>query len=138
MAIIGKEINGVRIKFAPAVNREVDPRMIEGLRRAIRADIAEGHVLNEIFLSSANDQNELPSQHVQGGGKAVDISHINGMKMSVYYASSKSVKAIVDAIQTAFERYPHRRENFGPSFRKKLGAAASIGGHRDHVHLSVN
>lgn len=138
MAIIGKEINGVRIKFAPAVNREVDPRMIEGLRRAIRADIAEGHVLNEIFLSSANDQHELSSQDVQGGGKAVDISHINGMKMSVYYASSKSVKAIVDAIQTAFEGYPHRRENFGPSFRKKLGAAASIGGHRDHVHLSVN
>jgi len=112
--------------------------MIEGLRRTIRADIAEGHVLNEIFISSANDQHELPSRHVQGGGKAVDISRINGMKMSVYYASSKSVKAIVDAIQTAFEGYPHRRENFGPSFRKKLGAVASIDGHRDHVHLSVN
>lgn len=138
MAIIGSEINGVRIKFAPAVNREVDPRVIEGLRRIIRADIAEGHALNEIFISSANDQHQLPSRHVQGDGKAVDISRINGMKMSMYYASSKSVKAIVDAIQTAFEGYPHRRENFGPFFRKKLGAAASIDGHRDHIHLSVN
>jgi len=138
VAIIGSEINGVRIKFAPAVNREVDPRVIEGLRRIIRADIAEGHALNEIFISSANDQHELTSRHVQGDGKAVDISRINGMKMSMYYASSKSVKAIVDAIQTAFEGYPHRRENFGPFFRKKLGAAASIDGHRDHLHLSVN
>lgn len=122
MAIIGNEINGVRIKFAPAVNWEVDPRMIQGLRRAIQTDIADEHVLNEIFIASANDQHELPSRHVQGGGKAIDISRINGMKMSVYYASSKSVKAIVDAIQAAFEGYPHRRENFGPSFLNPIDA----------------
>ena len=138
MPIIGNLVNGVSVKFAPAVNRDVDPRMIEGLRRAIKTGIAEGHVFSEIYISSANDQHELPSRHVQGGGKAVDISRINGMKMSVSYMSNKSVKAIVDAIQTAFETYPYRRENFGPFFKKKLGASMQVAGHRDHVHLSVN
>ena len=138
MPIIGSVVNGVSVKFAPAVNRDVDPRMIEGLRRAIRADIAEGHVLREIFISSANDQHEPPSRHVQGGGKAVDISRINGMKMSVYYMSNPAVKTIVDAIQVAFETYPYRRENFGPFLKKKLGVPMLIAGHRDHVHLSVN
>jgi len=138
MPIIGSIVNGVSVKFAPAVNRDVDPRMIEGLRRAIRADIAEGHVLSEIYISSANDQHEPPSRHVQEGGKAVDISRINGMKMSVHYLSNPVVKAIVDAIQTAFERYPYRRENFGPFLKKRLGVPMLVTGHRDHVHLSVN
>lgn len=73
-----------------------------------------------------------------GEGKAVDISRINGMKMAVFYTTNASVKAIVDAIQTAFETYPYRRENFGPFFKKKLGAPMSIAGHLDHIHLSVN
>jgi hypothetical protein len=130
--IIGNEINGVIVKFAPAVSREVDPRLIEGLRRTIRSDIAEGQVLEEIYLSPVNDQ------HAQDGGKTIDISRINGLKMSVYYTSNKLVKGIVDAMQTAFERYPQRVENFGPSFKKKLGASMLDGGYRDHVHLSVS
>ena len=138
MPVIGNKINDVIVKFSPAVNREVDQHMIEGLRRVIRGDIAEGQVLNEIYISSANDQHELPSRHVQGGGKAVDISRINGMKMSVYYPTDKSVQAIVSAIQMAFELYPLRRENFGPAFKKKLGAVSQVSGHRDHIHLSVN
>ena len=138
MPIIGNTINGVSVKFAPAVNRDVDSRMIEGLRRVIQTDIADQHELREIYISSANDQHELPSRHVQGGGKAVDISRINGMRMSVSYMSDKSVKAIVDAIQTAFETYPYRRENFGPLFKKKLGMPMQVNGHRDHIHLSVN
>ena len=126
MSIVGNEINGVSVKFAPTANRDIDPSMLEGLRRTIRTDLAEGHVLNEIYISS------------QGGGKAVDISRINGMKLSVFYSSNQSVKAVVDALQTTFERYPQKRENFGPSIKKTQGMSMQIADHRDHVHLSVS
>ena len=138
MPLIGNVINGVSVRYGPGVNQNVDPRVIEGLRRVIKPNIADGHVLSEIYISSANDQHELPSRHVLGGGKAVDISRIYGMRMAVFYTMNASVKAIVDAIQTAFETYTYRRESFGPFFKKKLGAPMSIGGHLDHIHLSVN
>lgn len=57
-------MNGVSVRYGPGVNQHVDPRVIEGLRRAIKPNIAEGHVLSEIYISSANDQHELPSRYV--------------------------------------------------------------------------
>ncbi len=51
---------------------------------------------------------------------------------------SPAVKAIVDAMQTEFETYLHRRENFGPLFKKKLGIDHPVPGHNDHIHFSVN
>lgn len=138
MSLIGNVINGVNIKYGPGVSQEVDIRVIEGLRRVLKPNIAEGHMLSEIYISSANDQHEQPSRHVMGGGKAVDISRINGMKMAVFYTSNASVKAIADAIQSAFETYTYRRENFGPFFKKKLGTPMPMAGHLDHIHLSVN
>lgn len=136
MSIIGNEINGVTVKFAPTVNRDIDSSMMEGLRRTIRTDIAEGHVLNEIFVSATSDEPESPGRLTQG--KALDISRVNGMKLSVFYSSNKSVKAIVDALQSAFERYPQKRENFGPLVKKKQGMVVQSADYRDHVHLSVN
>ena len=132
MSIIGNEMNGVIVRFAPAASRDVDPSMIEALRRTVRRNIAEGQALKEIHIAPANDQ------HARESGKTIDISRINGMNLSVYYTSNQSVKAIVDAMQAAFERYPQRLENFGPRFKKKRGASMLDGGHRDHVHLSVS
>ena len=48
------------------------------------------------------------------------------------------IKAIVDSIQTTFESYSHRRENFGPLFKRKLGKDHPVKGHQDHIHLSVD
>lgn len=79
-----------------------------------------------------------PSRHVQGEGKAVDISRINGNKMSIFYPGNATVKAVVDAMQTEFENYTHRRENFGPFMKKKLDNNHQVSGHGDHIHLSVN
>lgn len=59
-----------------------------------------------------------PSRHVQGEGKVVDNSRINGNKMSIFYPDNATVKAVVDAMQTEFENYTHRRENFGPFMKK--------------------
>jgi hypothetical protein len=49
-----------------------------------------------------------------------------------------AIKAIVDAIQTAFDTYSKRRENFGPHFKHEHGKPFTVGGHKDHIHLSVN
>ena len=94
--------------------------------------------MKEIYISSANDSHSYPSRHVQGNGKGVDISRINGMKMGLYYKKNKTVQNITDSIQNCFETYPYRRENFGPLFKKKLGKPYKVKGHNDHVHISVN
>jgi len=97
MPAIPNKINDVVIEFSPKVNRNVDQKIIDALKIVIKKTIVKGKPLNKIYISSANDQHKIPSRHVQGDGKAVDISRINGMKMSVYYPSSPEVKAITDA-----------------------------------------
>lgn len=138
MPNIPNNINGVTVEFSSSVNKNVDQKIIDALEKAIKPAITQGYVLSKIYISSANDQHQLPSRHVQGNGKAVDISRINGMKMSVFYRSNPTVKAIVEAIQSEFESNVHRRENFGPYLKKKLGTNHSISGHNDDIHFSVN
>ena len=121
MPNISNNINGVSVEFSAKVNKSVDQKIINALRQVVKTNIASGHTLFKIYISSAHDQHRLPSRHVQGKGKAVDVSRINGMKMSMFYPSNAAVKAIFDAMQTEFESYIHRRENFGPLFKKKLG-----------------
>ena len=136
MPSIPSAINGVQIDFAPGVNREVDARLIQGLRHCIKPEISIGYKLRRIYISSANDSHSMPSRHAQS--KAVDISRINGKKMAIAYGNTAEVTAIAQGIQSVFETFLHRRENFGPSIKHKLGASHSVKGHRDHIHLSVN
>ncbi len=136
MPTIPSAINGVQIDFASGVNRDVDQRLIEGLRHCIKPDVSIGYKLQSIYISSANDSHSLPSRHAQS--KAVDISRINGSKMSVAYGKAAEVTAIAQGIQSVFEGFAHRRENFGPSIKQKFGTSYSVGGHGDHIHLSVH
>ncbi|MFL0809852.1 MAG: hypothetical protein K6L76_05505 [Agarilytica sp.] len=138
MAVIPKNINGVIVEFSKSVNNNVDQKIIDALKKIIKPNIAPNYSLAKIYISSANDQHQFPSRHVQGAGKAIDISRINGMKMSVFYPSNLAVKAIVTAVQDEFEKYVHRRENFGPYLNKKLGKSHHVSGHKDHIHISVN
>ena len=136
MPTIASTINGVTVEFAGSVKKDVDQRMIDGLKHCIDTKIASGHTLKKIYISSAYDSHKLPSRHMQQ--KAVDISRINGTKIVLGYPKKGEVTAIVDAIQTTFESYKHRRENYGPLFKKKLGKKHTVAGHKDHIHLSVN
>jgi len=129
-------INGVTVQFGVSVVNNVDQRLIDGLRQCIKRQIAEGYMLTSIFVSSALDSHQMPSRHMQH--KAVDVSRINGTKIAIGYPLGGAVKAIVDAIQDAFEGCSQKRENFGPHFKKKLGQPYNVAGHHDHVHLSVN
>lgn len=129
-------INGVMVQLGAGVGNDVDQRVIDGLKHCVKPQIATGHTLSTIFVSSAYDSHKMPSRHMQH--KAVDLSRINGTKIAIGYPQGGSVKAIVDAIQVAFEGYSHKRENFGPHLKKKLGQPWTVAGHSDHIHLSVN
>lgn len=131
-------INGVTIEFSETVNKTVDQKIIDALKHCIKPNIAKGYALSRIYISSANDSHILPSRHVQGAGKAVDISRINGLKMGLYYKTNKAVNEITDAIQNSFETFTHKRENFGPLLKYKLGKLHNVFGHTDHIHISVN
>lgn len=138
MPTIPGSINGVSIDFASTVNKNVDQKIIDALNHILSANVATGYTLTKIYISSANDSHTFPSRHVQGNGKAIDISRINGMKMSVHYSSNNTVKNVTNSLQNKFESFAHRRENFGPLFKKKLGSSYSVSGHNDHIHFSVN
>lgn len=136
MPQIPSTINGVQVLFGAGVGNDVDQKVIDGLKHCIKPEIAQGHPLISIYVSSAHDSHQMPSRHMQQ--KAVDVSRINGTKIVIGYPQGGAVKAIVDAIQTAFEGYAHRRENFGPHLKKKLRQNWMVAGHDDHIHLSVN
>ena len=136
MPLIPVNINGVMVEFDPSVIRDVDQSMVEGLKYCIKPQVASGYSLSKIYISSANDKHILPSRHMQR--EAVDISRINGIKIVIGYPQGGAVRAIVNAIQDAFDQYQARRENYGPHLKKKLGAVWQVSGHDDHVHLSVN
>jgi hypothetical protein len=136
MVKIPSNINGVNIEFAPGVNNEVEKHLLEGLKHCIKKTFANTTTLTSIYIASASDSHIFPSRHAQG--KAVDISRINGTKIILGYPGTKFVKLIVDAIQTTFESYSGRRENFGPFLKKKNGSTYSVSGHLDHIHLSVD
>lgn len=82
MPDISTKINGVTVEFSSAVNKSVEKKIVDGLKQIIKPGIATDHVLTKIYISSANDQHQSPSRHVFGNGKAVDISRINGLKLS--------------------------------------------------------
>jgi hypothetical protein len=136
METIPSEVNGVAVEFSPTVVNKVFHTLVLGLKHCIKPDVAAGHTLQRVYVSSVFDSHQLPSRHMQH--KALDISRINGLKIAIGYPSDPSLKAIVDAIQTSFEGYAHKRENFGPHLKKKHGHNFSILGHGDHIHMSVN
>jgi hypothetical protein len=136
MSAIPSNINGVSVNFAPAVNNNVQQLVIDALQHCIKPNIAQGHQLDSIFVSSARRQNPNNSRH--NTGRAVDISRINGVRMLGGFNTNPHVKAIVTAIQETFESFHERRENFGPAMKKKLGQPFQVAGHKDHIHLSVN
>lgn len=138
MTTVPNEINGVRVTIAGSAENSITDMMLKGLLATIKPDIADGAVLQEVYFSDLKrGPHAWPSRHVTGN--AVDLSRVNGKKMSVHYPADPSVKAITDALQNAFETFSDRRENFGPLFNRKLGQPHDPGSdHTDHVHWSVN
>lgn len=138
MAVIPNQINNVQVQFGLNVHNSVDSNLLGFLLQAVRPNIVDGPTFSSIYISSLKDQHNLPSRHMQGAGKAVDISRINGMRMSAHYPGDPAVKQITDALQLAFENWEGRRENFGPLLKRKHGKNYPVSGHTDHIHFSVD
>jgi len=128
-------MNGVSLEFAEGVDREISDELLTAMTAAISSEI-NGCEVKTIWISSANDKHTCPSRHVSGN--AVDMSRINGKKMSIHYPNDSVIKKIVDGLQDNYEMSPKRRENYGPHFKMKEGKDKEIPGHNDHIHWSVN
>lgn len=133
---IPDDINGVTMEFAKTVNKQVTDEMLEAMKATISSDAVSGEKIKKLWVSSAKDSHKCPSRHVTGNG--VDISRVNGKFIVSSYDSDSSIKKIVDGLQNKFEDAPKRRENFGPTIKKKNGKDHSVSGHKDHFHWSVN
>lgn len=138
MASIPSVINGVKIEFGPGVVNSLEDDLLAALNAVINDSIVARATLCTFYFSSVHDQHNWPSRHVQGHGKAVDISRINHKKIGLFYTKDKSLKQIVDALQTKFDVCKGARENFGPLFKHKHGKDFLVPGHQDHVHFSVD
>lgn len=136
MPNIPTQIGGVTMEFDPGVNKDVSQNLLNAMSHAISANVVSGHTIEKLWVSSAKDSHSCPSRHVSG--LAVDISRVNGKKISLHYSTDPSVKAIVDGLQSKFESAAGRRENYGPTIKKKLGQNNNVGGHGDHFHWSVD
>jgi len=134
---IGNTINTVTVEYGSGADNKVNESLINVLKACIKSDIAEGATLNKIYVSATtNGKHSKTSRHYSG--KAIDISRVNGKRMSVSYPDDTDVKKIVDAIQVAADGAKGIRENFGPHFKHKHGKKWSVSGHKDHIHLSVD
>jgi hypothetical protein len=129
-------IGGVQMEFAPGVVNDISSEMLAALSQTISTNAVAGQTIEKLWVSSAKDSHTCPSRHVSGN--AVDISRVNGKFVSTSYGPDASVKAIVDGLQLRFENASNRRENFGPTIKKKEGVDYDPGGHTDHFHWSVN
>lgn len=137
MASVSEKINQVEVTFNSGVGNDVTDKMVKGLESCIKRDIATGEVLTSINCSSIKDSHEgKVSNH--NIGRAVDINKINTIRIAVGYPQEGTVTKIVKAIQDAFEEFEDKRENFGPHLKKKEGEDYNVGGHADHIHLSVD
>jgi hypothetical protein len=136
-AKIGATVNTVNVEYESGADNDVEQSLINLLKACVKSDVATDKTLNKIYVkATTNGTHATGSRHYSG--KAVDISRINGKKMSVHYPSDDDVKAIVDAIQVAADAATGIRENFGPHFKHKNGADWTVSGHADHIHLSVD
>jgi len=111
--------------------QSVNKKLIDALRYTI--ELASIYVnIESIHISaSTNGSHASTSNHYKG--LALDISRINDMPIFLMGAND-----LVIRFQQAFEVLQNRRENFGPALKLKLGISSSIGGHADHIHISIN
>ena len=137
MASISSNLNSVSIHFKDGVNNDVDEKLNSALRQVVRYNFPGKHIITSLTVSSLSDSHEGKPKSRHNQKKAIDISKINGKSIQTYN-NDPEIRNLVEFIQTEFEKVPGRRENFGPYMKHKSGKPYSVGGHHDHIHLSVD
>lgn len=108
--------------------------MLKFALNTANSNLSTDQKIHEVFISSTNNGlHNSNSNHYRN--KAIDISRINGVRMTHMNASQL---AAAYALQEAFENHSNIRENFGPKFNHKNGQDFTVNTHRDHIHVSSN
>ena len=123
-----------------SADQEVATRLVEAIEYALNeanANLTGSDKIISIYVkATTNGIHSDGSNHSKG--TAVDISRINGTKVINLGNNTQ-----VTALQNAFDNFNGIRENFGPQFKHKTFENGSVnlnwpvGGHRDHIHVSV-
>ncbi|QQL50795.1 hypothetical protein [Mucilaginibacter ginkgonis] len=114
-------------------DRLVDSRLVTAITNALNIAESNGAYIVSIYIEATTNGTHTNANSNHYRGTAVDISRINGIPLIVQHAS-KAVKTL----QTAFDQLPNIRENFGPYFKHKQTLPWTIGGHENHIHISIN
>ena len=84
--------------------------------------------------ATTNGEHSTSSNHYKhNGARAFDISTIN--KMPVGHSINKNA---VLQIQKSMNQYSMIRENYGPGLKTKNNNPINVGGHTNHIHISIN
>lgn len=116
-----------------SANNQISVKLLDALKSLLN-EVSNNSSLSSIHLSATtNGKHASTSNHYKG--LAIDISKINGTP--VINLGPNNI--LVSLMQNAFENIAGRRENFGPSFTKKLGYPHDPGiSHEDHILFSVD
>jgi hypothetical protein len=113
----------------------VSQRLVDALIGTLNACSGSLLGISSIYIKATTNGVHGPNSN-HSRGLAVDISRINGIPIINFDEGAGNEQTF--SLQMAFEDQPFRRENFGPNIKHKLGLPFNIGGHRDHIHFSVN
>lgn len=115
-----------------AVSKNIVSALITGINEANN----QGANIFSVGLSATTngEHSGNSSRHyVKNGAKAADISTINNNA-----TGNSNNKSKVQKLQNAFNETENIRENFGPSLKTKNGNPWKVGGHINHIHISVD
>ncbi|MFC3416081.1 hypothetical protein [Algoriphagus hitonicola] len=132
---------GITQSDRKSANQEVAKLLLEGIKHAIEKanlKLSGNEKITSIYIAATTNGTHGPgSNHYNG--TAIDISRINGVKMSVSGITNQIIQ-----LQIAMDNFPNVRENFGPHFKHKFSIETGkwnyshpVGGHSDHIHFSV-
>lgn len=112
-------------------DKPVSQSLVNALIHALNQSNELERIQSVHISATSNGKHSPTSNHYKN--IAFDISRINGN--SIYSLRNSDM---VKNFQNGFDDYHDIRENYGPYFQHKLGENNYVGGHLDHIHVSVN
>lgn len=122
-------------------NQEVSIDLIASIKNAIEQanyKLSASEKITSIYIMATTNGKHSPTSN-HSNGTAIDISRINGIKMSLSGVTNQ-----ITELQKGFDGFIWIRENFGPAFKHKYYNSNgtwdlnyNIGGHKDHIHVSI-
>jgi hypothetical protein len=132
--MIKNNIDGVEVKYKDGAKNPVDSVLADRFENAVGLTKNDYPGLNKLTISATTNAHKPPSLHVKGF--AIDIAHVNGIRIGAGYGRNPFVTSVVRSLQT---NLGGAYENYGPAMM--IGPRATsdylIRTHQDHIHYSI-